>query len=66
MAGAGNETSSDYSSQSKEQRDLMFTNSLHNEGCENEEAKSEESLENSQEVILTSAQVRLQHTLEGV
>ena len=44
----------------------MFTNSLHNEGCENEEAKSEESLENSREVILTSAQVRLQHTLEGV
>ena len=44
----------------------MFTNSLHNENCVNEEAKSEESQEKSQEVILTSAQVRLQQTLEGV
>ena len=34
--------------------------------CGNEEAKSEESQEKSQEVILTSAQVRLQQTLEGV
>ena len=66
IATGGEETSSVHLSQTKEQRDLMFTNSLNNDGCENEEVKSEESLERSQEVILTSAQVRLQHTREGM